>query len=220
MASVTQPPPPLQNAINTAAATYGVPSDLLAGIWRIESGGRYPNPAVNSKGYGGLFGTTQPYAPTQVQADLAASILRNGLVQSHGNVAEALSFYNSGKLQGGYTSVPGETTFGTLALLPTKAGPNPNASGIAAAFGPGTVGAPVGSAVSSATSAVESVGSFLGKITSLAFLLRAGEVVGGAVLSFAGLFLLAKQVGLASTPPPAAVAPVTRTVPQSLRAEA
>ncbi len=46
--------------------------------------------------------------------------------------------------------------------------------------------------------AVVSTGSFLGKITSFAFLLRAGEVVGGAALGGMGLFLLAKQVGLAA----------------------
>ena len=39
------------------AIAAGVPADVLTGIWRIESGSSYPNPYVNSIGYGGLFGT-------------------------------------------------------------------------------------------------------------------------------------------------------------------
>lgn len=100
-------PKPLQSAIVAAAAKYGVPPQALAGIWREESGRTFPNPAVNSSGYGGLFGTTNGKAPTQAQADMAASVLADGLQKSGGNMAEALSYYNSGKLTGGYTSVPG-----------------------------------------------------------------------------------------------------------------
>lgn len=96
-------PPELGAAIEHAAHTYGVPASTLAGIWRIESGRTYPNPAVNSSGYGGLFGTTKWNASTQEQANYAASILHH-LLQTHGgNMAAALHAYSGG----GYTSVPG-----------------------------------------------------------------------------------------------------------------
>jgi hypothetical protein len=100
-------PKPLQAAIVAAAAKYGVPPQALAGIWREESGRTFPNPAVNSSGYGGLFGTTNGKGTTQDQANMAASVLAAGLQKSGGNMAEALSYYNSGNLTGGYKSVPG-----------------------------------------------------------------------------------------------------------------
>jgi hypothetical protein len=103
-------PAQLSAAIAEAAAKYGVPADLLAGIWHDESGGTYPNPYVNPKsGAGGLFGTeaadytavglaglTPLTATTQQQADVAAGILATGLIQSGGNVAGALSYYTTG----------------------------------------------------------------------------------------------------------------------------
>ena len=96
-------PPELGQAIAHAAARYGVPASTLAGIWRIESGSTYPNPAVNSSGYGGLFGTTKWNAPTQEQANYAAQTLRHLLDTHGGNMAAALHAYSGG----GYTSVPG-----------------------------------------------------------------------------------------------------------------
>lgn len=140
----SQAPLQLEQAIKNAAEQYdpqqpGALADLLTGIWREESGSTYPNPAVNSSGYGGLFGTTDAFGSTQEQADLAGSILAEGLRQSGGNVAEALSYYNSGSLQGGYTSVPGETVFGTIAVppAPSSAGltPGPQQSGFGIATG-------------------------------------------------------------------------------------
>lgn len=113
MATFTKPPAELAQAIKQAAAKYGVPADLLTGIWRVESGSTYPNPAVNSSGYGGLFGTRDAFGSTQDQADLAASVLGQGFKASGGNVAGALSYYNSGRTTGGYTSVPGQSTFGS-----------------------------------------------------------------------------------------------------------
>ena len=110
MQGLSSPPAELQVAIANASRQDHVPPDLLTGIWRVESGSSFPNPYVNSLGYGGLFGTKDAYGPTQEQANLAASILRNQLVVHHGNIAEALSSYSGG----GYTSVPGETTFGSV----------------------------------------------------------------------------------------------------------
>jgi cell wall-associated NlpC family hydrolase len=96
-------PPELGSAIQQAAAKYGVPAETLAGIWRIESGSTYPNPAVNSSGYGGLFGTTKWNASTQEQTDYAASTLRHLLNTHGGNMAAALHAYSGG----GYSSVSG-----------------------------------------------------------------------------------------------------------------
>lgn len=123
MGGVSSVPSALETAIQNAAAKYGVPADLLEGIWRVESGSTYPNPAKNSSGYGGLFGTTDAYGSTQEQANLSASILAAGLRASGGNIAEALSYYNSGHLTGGYTSVPGETTFGNISAPTHVAAP-------------------------------------------------------------------------------------------------
>ena len=123
-------PPELSSAIQSAAARYGVPAKTLAGIWRIESGSTYPNPAVNSSGYGGLFGTTKWNASTQEQADYAAQTLRHLLDQHNGNMAAALSAYSGG----GYTSVPGaggavHTGEATGAVL--SSGPTPGPQGAA-----------------------------------------------------------------------------------------
>jgi hypothetical protein len=92
----TQPPQELSLAISRAAGGAGVPFAVLVGIWRIESGSTFPNPAVNSSGYGGLFGTRNWSASTQAQADEAASILATGLQRAGGNIAGALAYYNTG----------------------------------------------------------------------------------------------------------------------------
>jgi hypothetical protein len=107
-------PPELAQAINNASSRYGVPASVLAGIWRIESGGRFPNPYVNSSGYGGLFGTTHWNTSTQDQAYYAASILARLLRASGGNLAAALRAYSGG----GYSSVPG----GPVQVTPGGAG--------------------------------------------------------------------------------------------------
>jgi hypothetical protein len=98
------PPPELLAAINSSASKYGLDPGTLIGIWRIESGGKYPNPYVNSSGYGGLFGTGQgSYLwSTQRQADYAAKIL-SGLIKSEGSLSAALLAYSGGA----YSSVDG-----------------------------------------------------------------------------------------------------------------
>lgn len=154
----TQPPQPLAAAILEAAQKYGVPADLLAGIWRVESASTYPNPAVNSSGYGGLFGTTDWNGTPQAQADLAASILANGLRASNGEVAGALSYYNSGKTTGGYTTVPGQTTFGKVGVPSTSGGGSivgtiAHDAGVVA----GAVTNPVGTVVGAVTGAISSL---------------------------------------------------------------
>ena len=69
------------------------------------------------------------------------------------------------------------------------------------------------SGVESATGAITSTAGLIGEITSTAFWIRAGEVVGGAVLMLAGLFLLAKQIGLAPPPVPAPAQAVAAAAP-------
>ena len=59
-------------------------------------------------------------------------------------------------------------------------------------------------AAKTAADAALAVPRFLAKITSVDFLLRAGEVIGGAVLVLVGLYLLSRQIGLASVSPVAA----------------
>lgn len=97
-------PTALWGEIVKAATKHGVTPQVLAGIWRVESGSTYPNAAVNSSGYGGLFGTTKWNASTAEQADYAASILRN-LIAQKGNLHDALLAYSGN----GYSSVPGVT---------------------------------------------------------------------------------------------------------------
>lgn len=104
MTAYSSPPPELAQAIAAAERKYpNIPAGTLTGIWRIESGSSFPNPYVNSEGYGGLFGTTDWNGSTQSQADLAASILSRLIQQNGGNLSAALSEYSGG----GYTSVAG-----------------------------------------------------------------------------------------------------------------
>lgn len=172
-APATTVPPDLQTAIDAAAKAYQVPADLLAGIWRYEAGSTYPNPYVNSSGYGGLFGTRAWNAPTQQQANLAASILATGLQASKGNVAQALSYYNSGKLQGGYTSVPGQTTFGTV--------PVPSGGGHG-----GIVGGVEGAISGAAGAAANAIGGAKKATTASA--------IGGDILNGLGLGSVGKDI--------------------------
>jgi hypothetical protein len=97
----TSVPPELATSIARSSQQYGVPQDILTGVWRIESGSTFPNPAVNSSGYGGLFGTKEWNAPTQQQSDLAASTLAYWQ-QRTGSWDTALHYYSSGKPTGGY----------------------------------------------------------------------------------------------------------------------
>lgn len=186
MATYTAPPPALQAAITSASNKYGVPPDLLVGIWREESGSTYPNPAVNSSGYGGLFGTKNWNASTQDQANQAASILATGLSKYGGSVSAALSYYNSGKPTGGYTSVPGETTFGNV---------TPNQKWLTPAFNAQT--SPLQNLTGDLTGWVSQLGEFL-----KAYALRVAKVVGGGVLALAGVFLLTRGSLPAAVPIP------------------
>lgn len=183
----TAVPPDLWTAIVKASRNYDVPADLLAGIWRIESGSTYPNPAVNSSGYGGLFGTTNGLASTQDQANEAASVLANGLRASGGNVSQALSYYNSGKLVGGYTSVPGQTTFGKVQIVP---------KGFTREVAPGIpAGGPIGAIASP-------VANLLGDISSWEKdLLYGAAAAAGGLMILTGLVLIAVDLGLSARGP-------------------
>lgn len=103
----SKPPAELAKAIQNSSNKYGVPVDILTGVWLKESGGNFPNNYVNSSGYGGLFGTTHWNTSTQDQADYSASILAHWY-SVYGTWSSALYKYSGG----GYTSVPGQTTAG------------------------------------------------------------------------------------------------------------
>ena len=80
------------------------------------------------------------------------------------------------------------------------------------------------SGTESVVSTAESLSSFLGKISSTSFLLRAGEVIGGAVLLLAGLYLLAHSIGgaglaAASGSPGAPTPPVNWTAEEAAEAQ-
>lgn len=111
----TNAPPALAQAIAQASTQYGVPVDILTGVWRVESASSYPNPYKNPQGYGGLFGTTDWNGPTQEQANYAASTLAK-LYSQFGSWAAALYHYSGG----GYTSVPGQSTAGGSFNAPVK----------------------------------------------------------------------------------------------------
>lgn len=147
MSTATVVPAPLEAAIRTSASKNDVPKDLLEGIWRVESGSSYPNPYVNSSGYGGLFGTALWNGPTQAQANLAGSILANLLRKKNGDISSALSAYSGG----GYTSVPGQITFGTYV---PKGGSGGGGITGAVSSAAGDAAGAVGGAVSGAAGAV------------------------------------------------------------------
>lgn len=60
---------------------------------------------------------------------------------------------------------------------------------------------PLGQAAHAVASPFESIGHLIGVLSSGAFWVRALEVVGGGILVLVGLYLLARNVGLAATPP-------------------
>lgn len=206
--SLAAPPPELQRAIDRSSRRYGVPPDVLTGIWRIESGSSYPNPYVNSLGYGGLFGTKAWNAPTQQQADLAAKILADNIRSHNGDLSAALYSYSGG----GYTQVPGETTYGNVHA--PSAVPGPDTSMYTAPPRPGgtqDVGlfSGIGGALGSFGSAWEQgwsdilgaggvLGAFKGFLKAFLWLvnpdtwLRAGEFLAGFVLILLGLYYFGK----------------------------
>lgn len=206
MPQYAAPPPPLALAIHNAAQKYDVPEDVLTGIWRVESGSNYPNPYVNSIGYGGLFGTKDWNDPTQAQADTAASILHNLIVQDKGNVADALHSYSGG----GYSSVPGETT--------TYVNPGSDAS-VAATWNAqkggnlntqlvGNAASSVGNAVSGAVSGIASGAESL--------VLRGLFMLVGLGVALVGLYLIARAMGISPPlPMPGAVKGLGQSAPQA-----
>lgn len=103
-------PTELLSAINTAASQYGVDPNYLIRIWAWESGSTFPNPAVNSSNYGGLFGLGQgtDYGAGPVnnydtsssgilnQAQSAAAELARLMQQNGGSVYNAMLAYSGG----------------------------------------------------------------------------------------------------------------------------
>lgn len=121
-------PAPLQQAITQASRQSGIPPGVLTGIWRVESGNTFPNPAVNKLGYGGLFGTRLWNAPTQQQANYAAQTLAT-LIAQKGSLPAALKAYSGGAYSSvdasGHTGAPAAMSAGALPTpLAPDSGPN------------------------------------------------------------------------------------------------
>jgi hypothetical protein len=124
---------------------------------------------------------------------------------------------NSGWASGHYGNPPGSNLIADFEhMFP---GVNINGPGVKVkkgpdgfiAIGPGGIPVPQSptgasqlpgaGAAKGAYDAAVAVPDFLGKISSGSFLLRAGEVLAGGILVFAGLIILAKQVGLSDAMP-------------------
>lgn len=156
-----------------AAATAATIAQYPAIVTALQSGNPYnPNyaPALTTSFYTWTHGSTG--MPTGTTAQF------NNLTASYQAIVTAA---NGGKPPSGF-----ETPV--------------NAVGGGGVVGAGvqTVEAVVSGAQATA-SAAKSTASFLGDLTNTSYLLRGLEVVGGAILAFAGLLLLARQIGL-STP--------------------
>ena len=200
-------PAPLWRAIVKAGNKYDVPPSILASIWRGESGSTYPNPYKNSLGYGGLFGTKLWNGSTQAQANYAASIFHNALVTTHGNILEANGIYATGKPTPGvygHAGIPtgtvpgygGKGGFSVVNVATDVGSAVVNPVGTAA----GAVVGGIGGIAHDIASPVESVVGGFKSITdaiSFVFSINGLEVIGGGIMMLMGLYLLAKQVGLA-----------------------
>lgn len=101
-------PDQLVTAIDAAAKQYNLDPSYLLRIWQFESGGTFPNTAVNSAGYGGLFGlglgqtygpyTVSDYNDVQTQANAAAWELNNLIQANGGSVYNAMLQYSGGSM--------------------------------------------------------------------------------------------------------------------------
>jgi hypothetical protein len=172
-------PPELQTAINNASKTYGVPVDILVGVWRKESGSSFPNNFVNSSGYGGLFGTTHWNTSTQDQANFAAQTLAYWY-KIYGNWASALYKYSGGA----YTTVPGQTTNGGTNKVSAGGGPAPTGQN------PPLPNLDVGGAIKSVGDQIAAIPSLLAKDTQH-FAIGAGIGLLGVILVISGVLILA-----------------------------
>jgi len=190
-------PAPLQKAIDKAAKKENVPADILAAIWRHESGSTFPNPYVNSEGYGGLFGTKDWRGSTQNQANYAATILHNLLVGTHGNLADALGEYGTGHPDGGaYLNALHALGATSSGIVPGYGGSGGTQSLPAAAGGPGAPNdSSPGSGAGTDVSLLNPFGIFgspLGDVESLTVRLLIG--FGGVALLVVALILISKAV--------------------------
>lgn len=139
-----------------------------------------------------------PNAP--VTSSYAQAVFRAAQGNPKGADATGIGSVDLGSIKKGASGITAGTIVGTAA------GP---LGGLAGGLGVGGV-IDAGKGAVDATLAVP---RFLAKITDPNNILRGLELVGGALLAFAGIYQLLRQVGLASAPAPPAVAAVTRSVP-------
>lgn len=138
--------------------------------------GFWPSPLIGGTGAG-----TQP---TQQAVDFGTWI--QGLGASVGSLPAPVN--------------PGQTTLGSSGLFsPTGAPLTPPNLSIGQQVK--SIGSTAAAPVTDVYHAAESVGTFLGKLTDPNFWLRALQITAGGVMILVGLYLLAKQVGLAPDVP-------------------
>ena len=123
-------PAGLQVAIDHAAAKYHISPAYLVHIWQQEDRW-YPNPYLNSSGFGGLFGLSEVQArrngfslldptTTTQQANAAASDLSNLIRMYKGDVNKAMLKYSNGSYGWGGKSSTVQTTGVTTAQANTS----------------------------------------------------------------------------------------------------
>lgn len=175
------PPPELQTAIHNASQTYGVPENILIAVWQKEAGGQFPNPYVNSSGYGGLFGTKDWNDTTQNQANEAAATL-------------SYWYGVTGSWSGALTKYGGSQSYANSVLnLANPNGPNPSGrtgDPIPNSSGGGFPGiGDIGGAISSLTSTIGNIPATIAQDTQH-LAIGAGFGILAILLIVSGIFII------------------------------
>lgn len=208
--------PQAASAIASAASTYQVPAQLLAGVYGRESTfGTAYSPGQKTFGYFGLTspGLWNPSFTFQQDADTAAKTLSTLFKEKGSWDAATLAYsggsYNANEAEG--TASRNVSLLSSLATaivsLPTGAKTPPDAKGPTTGIA-GTLDKSVtdaGNTVSTAASSADAVAGFLGDLTKPATWLRILKIVGGVVLIIMGLRELANAGG-ANIPSPLSAA--------------
>ncbi len=176
-------------------------------VWqRLEGGNASFNPLNTTTGAAGATNYNSVGVKNFVSAQQGAAATAQTL--QNGRYNTLLAALRSGKLSSALTTnkiqIANEiSTWGTKTLANDvrNSGPGVLSGSPASSVGGAVTSIPGVQQTLDAGGAVvdagQAVGGFLGTITSVDFLLRAGQVVGGAALVAMGSFLLAKQIGLA-----------------------
>lgn len=176
---------------NVAALNPRAP-DYSVGLWQINYFGDLMGPRTRAYG-----------PPSLLRSDPLANARAAVSISGNGNNFGPWTTYTNGAyrqyLQGDVAPDGGGIVAGVKGAVS-------DAAGAVAGAVPG-LGPDVTDIVGGAKDAVVGVGEFLGTLADPNFWLRALQILGGAVLAFAGLALLVRQVALAAdVPDPAGLA--------------